>query len=162
MPRPRSESMLAVLGDSRITFQLGRGLIWPLLYPSMYDRSMLDTPWVSTPRRSATTSTSAARRASAAPTPIFSKMDATMPLRSSPCTYSASSRFTRKISSKIDLLQVPWFSQERPRVVASAGPAKMGVAVSQRSITLGLSPNHRSTGMAAQPQGRTLQDSRFA
>ena len=69
--------MVAVPGDSRTTFQSGFGLRDPALKRSTYMRSMLETPWVLTPLRSAVTSTSAPSDASSEETAIFEKMAVT-------------------------------------------------------------------------------------
>ena len=44
MPRPRSESMLAVAGVSRVMRQFGLLFNSPLPYPVTYERSIFETP----------------------------------------------------------------------------------------------------------------------
>jgi hypothetical protein len=95
MPRPLSALMTAVPGVSRSICQSGLALIWPLVYCSTYTRSILETPWVSTPRRSVMVSTSAPSLASSGDTPIFSKTAAT--------TSSSDSADTRSVSPAFGL-----------------------------------------------------------
>ena len=104
MPSPPSESTFAVDGVSRRIRQFGAGLIAPLAYPLTYDRSMFDTPCVSTPRRSADTSTSAASPQSSPGTPIFRNTAATVRRRPSSPTRTSSPPLTLNISSNSALL----------------------------------------------------------
>ena len=60
---------------------------------------MLETPWVSTPRRSVATSTSAPIAASSCVTPIFSKIDITVSCSASCGTRVSSSCGTLNRSS---------------------------------------------------------------
>ena len=53
IPSPLSQSIFAMESLSLVIFQFGAGFITPSFIFCMYTRNIFDTPWLSTPRRSA-------------------------------------------------------------------------------------------------------------